>query len=110
MLPDGLAPALRQAGHDVLFALEDASGAPDADLLDRAFRERRLLLSEHLDYGDLVVVRERPNHGVLLLRIGELSGSRQASLALSLIAREGEALHRALSVIEPDRTRVRQLE
>jgi predicted nuclease of predicted toxin-antitoxin system len=50
----GLVSRLRGAGHDVAYIAEIASGAPDAEVLRRAFDDGRLLLTEDKDFGDLV--------------------------------------------------------
>lgn len=50
-----LVGALRDHGHDVLYAAETMQGKPDRSILRRAYDERRLLLTEDKDFGELVV-------------------------------------------------------
>jgi predicted nuclease of predicted toxin-antitoxin system len=50
--------------------VEAAAGLSDADVITLALRERRLLLTEDKDFGDLVFRRERSVPGVVLIRIG----------------------------------------
>jgi predicted nuclease of predicted toxin-antitoxin system len=50
---------LRTAGHNVAYIAEAAAGLSDADVIDLASRETRLLLTEDKDFGDLVFRRER---------------------------------------------------
>lgn len=46
---------LRGAGHDVLYAAETMRRAPDPELLELARRERRIVLTDDLDFGELVL-------------------------------------------------------
>ena len=45
---------LRRAGHDVLYVAEHASSSDDIEIVERAVREDRLLLTEDKDFGDLI--------------------------------------------------------
>ena len=46
--------ALRDAGHDVLAVADVSPRAPDPDVIDRAVRDSRVLLTEDKDFGQLV--------------------------------------------------------
>ena len=53
-LPADLAPHLREAGHDVADAVEEAlGGADDPLILDAARKERRILMTFDLDFADI---------------------------------------------------------
>jgi Domain of unknown function (DUF5615) len=56
----GLVRRLRDAGHDVVYVPEFASGMTDAEVLRRAHDEHRLLL---------VFRRHEPVPGLVLLRV-----------------------------------------
>lgn len=49
--------ALREAGHDVLSIAEVAPGATDQQVLERALNEKRVLITEDRDFGELVYAR-----------------------------------------------------
>jgi predicted nuclease of predicted toxin-antitoxin system len=49
-----LAVELRNAGHEVIYVAEVDPRANDLDILLRAEREDRLLLTEDKDFGELV--------------------------------------------------------
>ena len=100
---------LRAHGHDVLYVAEAASGLRDADVVALALREKRLLLTEDKDFGDLVFRRERMVPGVVLIRIGsETAVLKMTRLALA-IERYGEGLFGRYTVIEEGRFRSRHL-
>jgi predicted nuclease of predicted toxin-antitoxin system len=64
-----LVTTLRSLGQDVLYVAEAAAGLDDADVIALALHERRILLTEDKDFGDLVFRRERRVPGVVLMRV-----------------------------------------
>lgn len=52
--------ALRAEGYDVLAVSEVTRRSDDRELIDQAYRERRVLLTEDKDFGAFVVVQ--PGH------------------------------------------------
>lgn len=63
---------LRDAGHDVAYVAEDSPSSGDPDVLDRAIREGRILLTLDRDYGELVYRRGFSSPlGVLYFRFTE---------------------------------------
>lgn len=60
---------LRQIGHDVLWASEHLRQTADQDLLRIANDESRVLLTEDLDFGELVYRQGLVSAGVILLRL-----------------------------------------
>jgi predicted nuclease of predicted toxin-antitoxin system len=64
---------LRASGHDVLFAGDVQAGAPDANWAARAEQEQRLILTADKDFGELVFRDGLSTHGVVLLRLDDLT-------------------------------------
>ena len=62
-------------GHDVVSAFQIDPTASDQELLVRALRENRVLLTEDKDFGELVFVR-RYDHGPIV-RLVELTVDEQ---------------------------------
>jgi predicted nuclease of predicted toxin-antitoxin system len=100
---------LRLGGHDVLYVAEAAAGVSDPDVIDLALRERRLLLTEDKDFGDLVFRRERAVPGVVLMRIGPDNPALKAMRLAAAINRYGEELFGRYVVIDEARFRSRRL-
>ncbi len=57
----GLVLALRADGHDVLYSAETSQGASDEEVLERAFADDRVLLTEDKDFGELAVRQRLPD-------------------------------------------------
>ena len=69
-MPAEAVAELRRAGHDVAFVTEEDPSAADADLLARAVREDRVLVSFDNDYGSLTYRDRLPaTCGVVTFRL-----------------------------------------
>ena len=104
-----LVALLRSDGHDVLSVAELAAGLSDADVVALALREKRLLLTEDKDFGDLVVRRERAVPGVVLMRIDTNASRLKAARLAAAIDQYGEALFGRYTVVEQGRLRSRRV-
>lgn len=100
---------LRDAGHDVVYVAEVASGATDAQVLRRAQGESRLLLTEDKDFGDLVFRSHMAVPGLVLLRLDPETRLRKWTRLESAIERFGQRLFGRYLVIEEARFRSRPL-
>lgn len=97
---------LTDLGHDVLSARETDHGASDEALLALATQERRVLVTEDKDFGDLVFVR-RLNHPCIIRFVNMRSEEKEAAMR-ELIERHSEAMRQsALIVVTPRRVRIR---
>ena len=100
---------LRESGHDVVYVSEVAPRATDVDVMNRAHREDRLLLTEDKDFGDLVFRQAHPVPGIVLLRIDPVRRSNKGMRLLAAIDRFGDSLLGRYTVIEDARFRSRPL-
>ena len=66
---------LRSTGHDVLAASETDPGAEDIDWASIAMQDQRLILTFDKDFGELVFRDGLPCHGIVLMRLDELTGA-----------------------------------
>ena len=60
---------LREQGHDVLAVVEQVPGFDDDSVLELAWRERRIVVTNDKGFGELVWLRQRPVVGMLLIRV-----------------------------------------
>jgi predicted nuclease of predicted toxin-antitoxin system len=95
-----LATLLRESGHDVVYMSDVAPRTADPDVLNRAESEKRLLLTEDKDFGDLVFRQARPVPGLILVRIDPSRRSRKSPRLLAAIDWFGDALFGRYTVIE----------
>jgi predicted nuclease of predicted toxin-antitoxin system len=100
---------LRSAGYDVASISERMAGAEDETVIDFARSERRLLVTEDKDFGQLVFAAAKENSGVILIRYPASARSALTAAVLKLLADNGDNLYSRFAVLEPGRVRVTQL-
>ena len=102
--------ALSAAGHDVAAVALESTGMPDEIVLDRAVRERRILLTFDSDYGGLIYFQgSRSPEGIVYFRFAPSSPEEPAEYLLALLEQSELSLSGALTVAERDRVRQRPL-
>lgn len=90
-----LIPFLRNLGHDVTAISRDyPHGMTDADVLDVARREKRILVVADLDFGELVFQKSLGHAGIVLLRLPELGLPEKARQLEGVLAKHEENLLR----------------
>jgi predicted nuclease of predicted toxin-antitoxin system len=104
-----LVARLREAGHDVVYMAEIAPATSDADVMMRAQRDGRLLLTEDKDFGDLVFRRGGQVPGIMLMRIDPAMRALKGRRLDAAISRFGDHLFGRYMIIEEARFRSRPL-
>ncbi|MCP3962548.1 MAG: hypothetical protein GY719_32305 [bacterium] len=105
----GLVAALRQDGHDAAYVFETQRGAVDPEVLQRAFAEDRILLTEDKDFGELVYRLHQPAYGIVLLRFDVAERSWKTPRLRDLLANHAERLPGHFVVLEARKVRIRPL-
>jgi predicted nuclease of predicted toxin-antitoxin system len=105
----GLVSHLRAAGHDVLYTAEIAASAEDREVIRRAQAERRILLTEDKDFGDLVFRQAQSVPGIVLLRIDPASHALKRIRLDAAISRFADDLFGRYITVEEARFRSRPL-
>ena len=98
--------ALRQAGHDVVAIAEIAKGATDDQVLERALKEKRVLITEDRDFGELIYARGRSSAGVILVRFPSRARRAKSATVIEAVSKLGSRLGDAFTVVEPGRLRI----
>jgi predicted nuclease of predicted toxin-antitoxin system len=62
---------LREQGHQVFSVYDESRGMSDEDVIQMAFRENRILITNDKDFGEKVYRERRPHKGVVLLRLDD---------------------------------------
>ena len=60
---------LHGQGHDVFSVYDLARGMNDNDIVQKAFDESWILITNDKDFGEQVYREQKPHHGVVLLRL-----------------------------------------
>jgi predicted nuclease of predicted toxin-antitoxin system len=68
---------LRESGHEVYSIYEESRGIDDESILQKAFNEEWIIITNDKDFGDMVFREKKKHKGVILLRLeNELSGNK----------------------------------
>ncbi|MBI3363045.1 MAG: DUF5615 family PIN-like protein [Chloroflexi bacterium] len=100
--------ALREAGHDVLAVSEVTQRSDDRELIQRAGRENRILLTEDKDFGWLVFVSHIKSPGVIFIRFPGNARKTLVETIQQLVREQGEQLRGSFVVVEPGQIRISQ--
>ena len=65
LLPEGL----RSQGHNISSVYEENQGADDDSILKKANTEKRILITNDKDFGELIFRKQKIHKGVILLRL-----------------------------------------
>ena len=98
--------ALRGLGLDVLAVAELSPRADDETVIDVALRDKRILLAEDKDFGQLVLANGLPSAGVVLLRFPAGARSRIADAVSDFVTGKGDDRLGRFVVIQPGRIRM----
>jgi predicted nuclease of predicted toxin-antitoxin system len=76
---------LRTQGHDVFSVYDSARGMSDEFVVDKAFVENRILVTNDKDFGEKVYREQKPHHGIILMRLADERASMKISVLKKLI-------------------------
>lgn len=97
--------ALREAGHDVLAIVEISPASEDLEVVKLALQEKRILLTEDKDFGQLVYAHGQKIHSVVFIRYPARVRKSLARDIVRLAKLHGRKLAGCFVVVEPGRTR-----
>lgn len=97
--------ALRAKGYDVVAVSEYMNRSVDSQLIEQAYQDKRILLTEDKDFGWLVFASHSACAGVILVRFPANTRKILAQSVLDLVEQKGEELKNAFVVIQPGQIR-----
>ncbi len=103
-----LAKLLEKAGFDVVFVGDWKPSATDDEVLEKAEKEDRILITDDKDFGELIFRLGRPSKGVILLRLSTTDPMKRFQVlndVLKLIDVRGKFV-----VVGDEAIRVRKIE
>jgi len=102
----GVVHALRAKGFDVLAVSEITTRSVDRELIDQAYRENRILITEDKDFGWLVYVSRANSAGVILFRFPGKARNDLAETITRLVFERVDELTGAFVVVQPGQIRI----
>jgi len=100
---------LRTLNHDVFYASEADKRMTDSELLAIASKQKRILITNDKDFGELVFLQRLMSFGVILMRFEEESISVKTGVLEFLLNKYSGKIRNRFIVIDKERIRVRSL-
>ena len=97
---------LRQRHHDVFSVYEEARGATDDWVLQKAYAENRILVTNDKDFGELVFRLKKPHKGVVLLRLEDERAANKIAAIERLLASYADRLADRFTVVTESTVRI----
>ena len=101
---------LRKLGFSVVTVREaNLGGKPDFELLKWAIKEERILITEDVDFGNIVLYPPKFHHGIILLRFRHRLESEIHSVLLKLLKElKPKDVKETLVIVDADKYRLRK--
>lgn len=62
---------LRSQGHEIFSVFDEARGIEDDEVLQKAYAENWILITNDKDFGEKVYRERRPHRGVIFMRLDD---------------------------------------
>ena len=96
---------LRGQGYEVFSAYEQSRGADDDVLIEKAFSENWILITNDKDFGEKVFRERRPHRRVIFLRLSDERSANKILVLERLLALYAEQLADRFVVVTDERVR-----
>ncbi len=96
---------LREQDYEVFSAYEQSRGADDDVLIQKAFEESWILITNDKDFGEKVYRERQPHHGVIFLRLEDERAANKILVLKQLLAQYANQLPDKFVVVTEKRVR-----
>ena len=96
---------LRQQNHDVFSVYEQARGMEDDRIIQKAFDENWILITNDKDFGEKVYRERYPHKGVVLLRLEDERTASKIHALQTLLRDYSERIPESFVVVTETRVR-----
>ena len=91
--------------HDVFSVYEQARGLADEDIIERAFRDSRIIITSDKDFGEKIYKERHVHKGVVLLRLQDERAINKITVLDKLLKAYGSQLVGQFVVVSEDQVR-----
>jgi predicted nuclease of predicted toxin-antitoxin system len=99
---------LRNDGFDIDYVLELIPGAEDEAVLEMAYSQQRILITQDKDFGELVFRLHQPHHGIVLIRLEGYTPQFKAEIVTRFLQQHEKEMLDKFTVIQPNAIRIRK--
>jgi predicted nuclease of predicted toxin-antitoxin system len=83
---------LQAQGYEVFSVYDSARGMDDNDIVQKAFQENWILITNDKDFGDQIYREHKSHHGVILLRLDNERAKNKIGVLKQLLASYADRL------------------
>jgi len=96
---------LRREGHDVFSVYDEARGMRDAEIIQKAFTQDWIIITNDKGFGEKVYRERNPHRGVILLRLEDERPANKIDAIRRLLRRYSDRLPGNFTVVTEKRVR-----
>lgn len=100
---------LSTLGYNSLSATEKFLGSTDKVILKIAEAEKRIIITNDKDFGDLIFYHQLNSHGVILLRLADESAQNKIRIIKILLEKYSSRLKGNFVVVSENNIRIRKI-
>lgn len=100
---------LRNQGQDVYYVPEESPSLKDNDIIKIAQKEKRILITNDKDFGELVFRQNKVSKGIILIRASNESSSNKLELVKNVLKKVGDNLEEKFVVVNEAGIRLREI-
>jgi predicted nuclease of predicted toxin-antitoxin system len=97
---------LQEQGYDVIFVGDLLAGIDDYQVLQKAYAEHRILITNDKDFGELIFKNNQQHVGVILLRLDHLKVAEKILILNDLISKNSNDLQFNFVVVTDNGVRI----
>ncbi len=90
---------LREQGHEVFSVFDEARGAGDDAILQKALAEDWILITNDKDFGEKVYRGRHPHRGIIFLRLADERAANKVETLRRLLDGYGDRLNEQFVVV-----------
>lgn len=103
---NAVAAWLLKENHDVFSVYDKARGINDTEVIDRAFKENRIVITNDKDFGEKIFRERFPHHGIILLRLNDERSANKIDVLKNLLQQYSEQIPNNFIVATEDKVRI----
>jgi predicted nuclease of predicted toxin-antitoxin system len=96
---------LREQGYEVFSVYDEARGMSDSDIIQKAFIDKWVLITNDKDFGEFVYRQQSPHQGIILLRLKDERSACKIEVLQKLLQAHAQRIENNYLVVTETRVR-----
>jgi len=105
----GIVEYLRLSDNDVLYITEKSPGILDSAVIGLANKEKRVIITNDKDFGEIIFLQRKVSVGIILMRFGNENLSIKIASLKILLSKYNKKITGHFVVIDEERIRIRPI-